>query len=106
MAPPFRSRQPKGPVIPRFDPKRQRREDPETILNHLSLEALFVLRIANTRQDPCFLDGYVARHLVEKKLLVRIPSGKKSLYRITFLGETVVEISYEKGIVTKGKVNL
>jgi hypothetical protein len=37
---------------------------------------------------------------------VRIPSGKKSLYRITFLGETVVEISYEKGIVTKGKVNL
>ena len=106
MAPPFRSKVPKGRIIARYDPKVAALTDPDAILLHLSREALFQLRVAARKGEPCRLDGYVARHLVERKLLFRIPDGKKSLYSLTFLGESVVELANERNIVTAGKVNL
>lgn len=88
MAPPFKSTRPKGPVRPRFDP---RKDSPESIAFTLSDTALFWLGVLEKSGVPQRIDGYVARHLVEKKLVLRIPDGKRNKYKITFQGEAVLE---------------
>jgi hypothetical protein len=88
MAPPFRSTRPKGPVRSRFDPRKDSIDSIAFALSDTALFWLGVLEKAGTSQR---IDGYVARHLVEKKLVLRIPDGKRSKYKITFHGEAVLE---------------
>jgi hypothetical protein len=106
MPPPFRSKPSKGRVVTRYDARVARQQDADSALLSLSPTALFWLRVAAKSGQPCKIDGYVARHMVGNLLLRRIPDGKKSLYQITFLGESVVELADERSIVVKNKVEL
>lgn len=80
-----------------YDPKKNSAEDPLHLCYLLSKQGLATLSHLVKKGEPCRADAYVARHLVEKKLAFRIPNGKKSLYKASFLGECVVEVAIEEG---------
>jgi len=57
----------------------------------LKRDAVIVLIIASRgKTQEKLANGYVARHLVDKGLLVRLP-GRNTSYRLTLRGEAVIE---------------
>lgn len=110
MPPPFRPIKIGERVYPRYDPQKEKRQDPTKILLNLKPTALMILRSLDKRRalsgEPMRMDGYTCRHLVEKGLVRKVSEGKKPRYSITFLGEAVVELSYQEEISTQGKTKL
>ena len=80
-----------------YDPVKKNAEDPLHLCYALTTQALQTLAFLVRKKEPTRADAYVARHLVDKKLAYRIPNGKKSLYKASFLGECVVETAEEEG---------
>lgn len=93
MAPKLRPWKPSKNTFQQGEKDRaDRLTDPVRIAYNLSHDAARILVYAASkgRTEQKVANGYVARHLVEKGCLSRIP-GRASSYRITFRGEAVVE---------------
>ncbi len=87
-------RPPKKPIVPQYDPKKEGATDPLRIAYHISRKAAECLALVIKLKKTKHVDGYVARHLVEKGLLVRLP-GRDAFYRATLRGEAVLEVLKE-----------
>ena len=71
---------------------KEKKTDPVRIAYELTHDAAKILVHAEKkgRTQKNVVNGYVARHLVDKGCLVRLP-GRDTSYRITLRGEAVVE---------------
>ena len=93
MAPKMRPWKPSKEVFQQGERDRaDRLTDPVRIAYTLSHDAARILVYAAkvTNTDPKVANGYVARHLVGKGCLRRLP-GRNTSYRITLRGEAVVD---------------
>lgn len=79
-----------------YDATKENATNPLHLCYALSSKALASLNYLVKAGKPVRADAYVVRHLVDKKLASRVPNGKKSLYKATFLGEAVIEVAEEE----------
>ena len=97
MAPRFKPPRPGARLVARYDAHRDKADDPFKIAYSISYEAARTLRalsrLPNMQAPPGLINGYVARHLVEKGVVKRLPGGegRSVAYRMTLRGEGVME---------------